>query len=92
MWVRHYVLAPSAGLAGGGCLDALHRELLRRLRAADRIDWSRACMDSASLAAKRMARPVGKWFLRSGIGSLRQRIRSQGRTLAKMEIRASHAS
>ena len=30
-----------------------HRELLRRLRAADRIDWSPACMDSASLAAKR---------------------------------------
>ena len=33
--------------------NGLHRELLRRLRAADRIDWSRACMDSASLAAKR---------------------------------------
>ncbi|MGI4748882.1 MAG: IS5 family transposase [Janthinobacterium lividum] len=36
-----------------GVWDALHRELLRRLRAADRIDWSPACMDSASLAAKR---------------------------------------
>ncbi len=36
-----------------GVWDALHHELLRRLRAADRIDWSRACMDSASLAAKR---------------------------------------
>nr|WP_246329996.1 IS5 family transposase [Endobacter medicaginis]MCX5474797.1 IS5 family transposase [Endobacter medicaginis] len=36
-----------------GVWDALHRELLRRLRAADKIDWSRACVDSASLAAKR---------------------------------------
>ena len=36
-----------------GVWDGLHRELLRRLRAADQIDWSRACMDSASLAAKR---------------------------------------
>ena len=34
-----------------GVWDGLHRELLRRLRAADRIDWSRACMDNASLAA-----------------------------------------
>lgn len=31
-------------------------------------------------------------FPRFDAGSLRQRIRSQGRTLAKMEIRASHAS
>ncbi len=36
---------------GAGVWDALHRELLRRLRAADRIDWCRACMDSASLTA-----------------------------------------
>jgi transposase len=36
-----------------GVWDRLHRELLRRLREADRIDWSRACMDSASIAAKR---------------------------------------
>ena len=36
-----------------GVWDRLHRELLRRLRAADRINWSRACIDSASLAAKR---------------------------------------
>lgn len=75
-----------------GVWDRLHRELLRRLRQADRIDWTRACVDSASIAAKRMARPVGKWFLRSGVGSLHQRIWSQGRALAKMEIRASQAS
>ena len=36
-----------------GVWDRLHRELLRRLREADRINWSRACMDSASVAAKR---------------------------------------
>ena len=29
-----------------GIWDALHRELLHRLHAADRIDWSRACIDS----------------------------------------------
>ena len=36
-----------------GVWDRLHRELLHRLRQADRIDWSRACMDSTSIAAKR---------------------------------------
>ena len=29
-----------------GAWDRLHRELLRRLRGADRIDWSRASLDS----------------------------------------------
>ena len=42
--------------------------------------------------AKRMARPVCKQIRRSDQSSLRQRIRSQGRTLTKMEIRASRAS
>jgi transposase len=56
-----------------GVWDALHRELLRRLRAADRIDWSRACMDSASLAAKRgvtrqgRTRPTEAGSARNGI-------------------------
>jgi transposase len=36
-----------------GVWDRLHRELLRQLRDADRIDWSRACMDSSSIAAKK---------------------------------------
>jgi transposase len=36
-----------------GVWDRLHRELLDRLRDADRIDWSRACMDSSSIAAKK---------------------------------------
>ena len=42
--------------------------------------------------AKRMARPVCKQFPRADLSSLHQRIRSQGRALAKMEIRASRAS
>ena len=33
---------------GTGIRDELHRELLRRLRAAGRVDWSLVCMDSAS--------------------------------------------
>lgn len=33
----------------------LHRELLTRLHCAGRIDWSRACMDSSSIPAKRGA-------------------------------------
>ena len=33
----------------------LHRALLERLGEADRIDWSRACLDSASVPAKRGA-------------------------------------
>ena len=40
-----------------GVWDGLHRELLCRLRQADRIDWSRACMDSCSIAANKGARP-----------------------------------
>ena len=56
-----------------GVWDGLRRELLRRLRAADRIDWSRACMDSASLAAKRgvtrqgRTRPIEAGLARNAI-------------------------
>ncbi len=35
-----------------GVWNELHRELLRRLHQADRLDWSRACLDSSSIAAK----------------------------------------
>ncbi len=35
-----------------GVWDRLHQELLRRLQAADQLDWSRAALDSASVAAK----------------------------------------
>lgn len=42
-----------------GVWDALHRTLLDRLGEADRIDWSRASLDSASIPAKKGAiRPV----------------------------------
>ena len=40
-----------------GVGDRLHRELLRGLRDAERIGWSRACVDSASIAARRGCRP-----------------------------------
>ena len=39
-----------------GVWDRLHRALLDRLGEADRIDWERACLDSASVPAKRGAR------------------------------------
>ena len=38
-----------------GVWHALHRALLDQLGEADRIDWSRASLDSASLPAKRGA-------------------------------------
>ncbi len=38
-----------------GVWDRLHRELLDRLGAADRLDWSRVALDSASIPAKRGA-------------------------------------
>ena len=40
-----------------GVWDRLHRTLLDRLGEADLIDWSRASLDSASIAAKRGATP-----------------------------------
>jgi transposase len=38
-----------------GVWDRLHQTLLDRLGEADRIDWSRASLDSASIPAKRGA-------------------------------------
>ena len=43
-----------------GVWDRLHRELLRRLQEANRIDWSRACVDSSSIAAKKGVRLRGR--------------------------------
>lgn len=43
-----------------GVWDRLHQALLDRLGAADRIDWSRACVDSASIPAKRGATPSAR--------------------------------
>jgi transposase len=39
-----------------GVWERLHRELLQRLADADKIDWSRAALDSASAPATRVAR------------------------------------
>jgi transposase len=38
-----------------GVWERLHQELLRRLQQADKLDWSRAALDSASVPAKRGA-------------------------------------
>jgi transposase len=38
-----------------GVWERLHQELLTRLQGADKLDWSRASLDSASIAAKRGA-------------------------------------
>jgi transposase len=43
-----------------GVWERLHRALLDRLGDADRIDWSRASVDSASVAAKRGAQRPGR--------------------------------
>jgi len=43
-----------------GVWAALHRALLERLQAAGQIDWRRAALDSASIAAKRGARKSGR--------------------------------
>ena len=42
-----------------GVWNGLYSGLLRRLRTANRIDWSRACIDSASFAAKRAGDKTG---------------------------------
>jgi transposase len=39
-----------------GVWERLHRMLLDRLGEADHIEWERACLDSASIPAKRGAR------------------------------------
>ena len=55
-----------------GVWDALHHALLDRLGEADRIDWSRVSLDSASIPAKRGAtspdrtRPIGANLAPSG--------------------------
>ena len=42
-----------------GVWDRLHRALLDRLGEADQIDWERACLDSASVPAKKGAAATG---------------------------------
>jgi transposase len=43
-----------------GVWEGLHRALLQRLADADKLDWSRASLDSASVAAKRGASRRGR--------------------------------
>ena len=43
-----------------GVWDKLHQELLQRLSDADKLDWSRAALDSASVAAKKGAKRPGR--------------------------------
>ena len=43
-----------------GVWEALHHELLDRLGSAGQIDWSRACLDAASIPAKRGAMPPAR--------------------------------
>ena len=43
-----------------GVWERLHRVLLDRLGDADKIDWSRVSVDSASVAAKRGAKKPGR--------------------------------
>jgi len=43
-----------------GVWERLHHELLQRLADADKLDWSRASLDSASVAAKRGAKQPGR--------------------------------
>lgn len=42
-----------------GVWERLHHELLQRLADAEKLDWSRASLDSASVPAKRGATPPG---------------------------------
>ena len=53
-----------------GVWAGLHRALLQRLADADRLDWSRASLDSASVAAKREANRPGR-IRRTGVGRAR---------------------
>jgi transposase len=43
-----------------GVWDRLHHTLLDELGTADQIDWSRACLDSASIPAKKGDLPRGR--------------------------------
>jgi transposase len=43
-----------------GVFDQLHHLLLAELNAASRIDWSRACVDSSHVRAKKGAKQPGR--------------------------------
>ena len=56
---RDDLLAAAAGLAEGGGLASVAQTLLERLEAAEQIDWSRASLDTDSVAAKKGAKKPG---------------------------------
>ena len=43
--------------AAAGVFDRLHQAVLHRLREQDRLDWSRASLDSVSVLARGVHRP-----------------------------------
>lgn len=51
MWIGDDVLASLARLAIGGRVDLIHFALLDWLARSDRLDWSRAVVDSCSIRA-----------------------------------------
>jgi transposase len=53
--------------AKAGVFDQLHLDVLDRLGEQGRLDWTRACVDSASVCAKR-GRPRGRKSRRSRQG------------------------
>lgn len=43
-----------------GVWSGLHKALLEKLAHAEKLDWSRACLDSSSVAAPSVAAPLAK--------------------------------
>jgi len=92
-WSKDFLEAGKKRLAGDTARAATSDEVkdLRREANALKEVVAELTLENRVLK-KRMARPVCKGFLRSDLSSLRQRIRSQDRVLAKMEIRAFRSS
>jgi transposase len=72
-----------------GVWDDLHRTLLDRLGAANRIDWSRACLDSASVPPKR---GVLRWDRTQPIAASRARNATSSPTHRHSSCRAPDRS
>ena len=88
---NRFVALGRAGRVGERCSVRLPRAADRRTQML--IDSTTVKAHRSASGRKRMARPVGKWFVLSGLSSLRKRIRPSGsEPLAKMEIRASWSS
>jgi transposase len=73
-----------------GLWERVLAELRRFADSKGGIDWEVHMVDGTSVrahrsavGAKRMARPVGKWFVSDGPSSLRKRIRPPGRALGQ---------